>query len=227
MFDNRQGCVIVSKSRGQGTIQLRRLAIEFIVIVTGVLVALVAEEWWSARDERIYEKELREDMVEEFRTNLAILQTDLNANYAVLTSVNRFADLSDEELLALPDSAFAGWASGDLDWNGFDPMMGNVQALVQSGNLGAIADRELRLRLSTWSGLLEEKTRFTGNAVTFQSLVFLPSAARLGADQVWTADERRELRSILRTLRDRIQSTIGNQERLSAAATDLTDYLQR
>ena len=88
-------------------------------------------------------------------------------------------------------------------------------------------DRELRLRPSTWSGLLEEKTRFTRNAVTFQSLVFLPSAARLGADEVWTPAERRELHAIMRTLRDRMESTMENQKRLKTAANDLTDYLQR
>lgn len=207
--------------------QLRRPVIEFAVIVTGVLVALVAESWWSERDERIYEKELREDMVEEFRTNLAILEADLEENYAVISRLNRFSELTDEELLALPESALTAWASGALDWAGFDPMMGNVQALVRSGNLGAIADRELRLRLSTWSGLLEEKTRFTGNAVTFQSLVFYPSAARLGADEIWTAAERRELRSILRTLNSLMQITIDNQERLNTVAKELTDYLQR
>jgi hypothetical protein len=104
---------------------------------------------------------------------------------------------------------------------------GNVQALVRSGNLGAIEDRDLRLRLSTWSGLLDEKTRFTGNAVSFQSLVFLPSAARFGADEIWTAAERRELRSILRTLRARMQLVMANQERLREAAHELIDYLER
>ncbi|MEM8984695.1 MAG: hypothetical protein AAGC71_16915 [Pseudomonadota bacterium] len=208
-------------------IQLRRLVIEFTVIVTGVLVALIAEAWWSEREDRTFEKELREDMVEEFQTNLTILEADLKQNYSVIARLNRFADLSDDELLALPESALATWASGDLDWAGFDPMRGSAAALVRSGNIGAIADRDLRLRLSTWSGLLDEKSRFTGNAVTFQSLVFNPSAARLGADEIWTADERRELRSNLRWFKNLMQAAIENQERLSTAAKEMTDYLQR
>lgn len=207
--------------------QLRRLLLEFSVIVTGVLVALVAEAWWSERDDRIFEKELREDMVEEFHANLTILQADLSENYSVISRLNQFVELTEEELLALPDSELAAWAAGDLDWAGFDPMMGNVEALVRSGNIGAIADRELRLRLSTWGGLLEEKSRFTQNAVTFQSLVFNPSAARLGADEIWTAAERRELRSNLRWLKNLMQGTVENQERLNIAAKELSDYLQR
>ena len=196
------------------------------MIVTSVLVALVAGDWWTERDERIYEAELREDMLEEFRSNLDILKSDIAENHAVLANLNHFANLSDDALLSLPDTDLAQWATGDLAWAGFDPMMGSIQALVLSGSLGAIADRELRLRLSAWSGLLDEKTRFTGNAVAFQSLVFLPSAARFGADLEWTAPERRELRAILRTLRDRIEVTVRNQESLNAAARELLDYLQ-
>ena len=216
---------MVKTTIGENAIRFRRLAAEFVVIVIGVLVALVAESWWSERDERLYEAELREDMVAEFRTNLAILEADLAENGGVFARINEWVEQSDEALQSLPDAAFADWASGDLNWAGFDPMMGNVQALVRSGNLGAIDDRDLRLRLSTWSGLLDEKTRFTTNAVQFQSLIFLPSAARLGADEVWTAPERRELRAILRTLRDRMRIVIANQRRLRTAAEDLLDYL--
>jgi len=207
--------------------RLGRLAGEFTVIVVGVLVALVAESWWSERDERRYEAELRADMLEEFRTNLEIVIADLEENAVVAAVLTRFADMGDAELLAQPDSAFAFFASGDLTWAGFDPMMGSAQALVQSGNLGALADRELRLRLSNWSGLLDEKTRFTSNAVAFQSQVFLPAAAGFGADLAWTPAERRELRSQLRILRDRQQLVIRNQLGLQASAEALVEYLSR
>ena len=207
--------------------RLGRMAGEFLVIVVGVLVALVAESWWSERDERRYEAELRQDMLEEFRTNLEIVNADLEENAAVAALFNRFAEMGETELAAQPDSAFDFFASGDLTWAGFDPMMGSAQALVQSGNLGAIADRDLRLRLSTWSGLLDEKTRFTANAVAFQSQIVLPSAAGFGADLAWTPAERRELRSLIRTLRDRQQLVIENQLRLQASAEALVEYLSR
>jgi len=207
--------------------RLGRLAGEFAVIVTGVLVALVAESWWSERGDRRYEAELRADMLEEFRTNLTILESDLAENAQVAAVLDRFAGLGEAALLAEPDSAFAYFDSGDLIWAGFDPMMGSAQAMVQSGNLGAIADRDLRLRFSNWSGLLDEKTRFTSNAVAFQSQIFLPAAARFGADLEWTPAERREIRSQIRTLRDRQRLVIENQLRLKASAEALVEYLSR
>lgn len=216
----------MNKPDGIRNIDFRKLGIEFAVIVTGVLLALVSESWWSERDERSTEVELREDMAEEFRENLNILESDLAKNHDVITKLRLFAALSDDELLSKPDSAFEPWSAAELDWAGFDPMMGSTQALVQSGNLSTIADRQLRLRLSTWSGLLEEKTRFTENAVIFQSIVFFPTAARYGADEVWTAPERRELRSLTRTMLYRVETTIDNQMRLKSAAQALIDYLQ-
>lgn len=191
-----------------------------------MLVALVVGDWWSERDERLYEAELREDMVEEFRDNLSILESDLRTNRAVYASLNQFVELGEQEILALPDAAYYPWSAGDLRWAGFDPMMGSAQALVQSGNLGVIADRKLRLLLSNWSGLLEEKTRYTEAAVTYQSLVFLPVAARFNADREWSPAERREIHAILVAVRNRMQNAIRNQESLSKVARDLLDYLQ-
>ncbi|HSG50288.1 MAG TPA: hypothetical protein VLA43_20850 [Longimicrobiales bacterium] len=82
-----------------------------------------------------------------------------------------------------------------------------------------------RLRLSNWSGLLDDRTRFTIQAVTFPSRMFLPAPARLGADLAWTPDERRELRSQLRTLRDRHSLVVRNQGHLRESAMALVEYL--
>jgi hypothetical protein len=203
-----------------------RLASEFIVIVIGVLVALVLESWWSDREERRYEAELREDMVAEFRENLAVLDSDLDENAAASAVVNRYAGITDAGLEMLPDSAFALWSSGGFAWAGFDPAMGNVQALVQSGNLGAIRDRELRLMLSRWAGLLDEKVRYNAQAVDFQVSIMLPSAFRMGADLSWGTVERRELRSQLLQFQGLMQAVIRNQANLRDTAADILNYLE-
>ena len=39
-----------------------KLAVEFSIIVAGVLVALIAESWWSEREDRQFERDLIEDM---------------------------------------------------------------------------------------------------------------------------------------------------------------------
>ena len=202
-----------------------RLVAEFGVIVLGVLVALILEAWWSGSEDRAFERQLRTDMVAEFQENLAILDADLEENARASQVLNRFTDLSDEALAVMPDTAFSIWTDGSFTWAGFDAAMGNARAIVSSGNLGAISDRELRLRLARWSGLMEEKQRFNKNSTEYYLKTVSPLAFRLAADGRWALDERREMRSHVVRL-GRLQGLeIRNQANLRDAAQSLIDYL--
>lgn len=125
-----------------------RLVGEFAVIVVGVFLALAAESWWSEREERAYERDVRQDMLEEFEANLAILESDLAANDTSRARIASFVDLDARELASMSSTQVSATIGSWLDWAGFDPEMGSAQALVESGNIGAIGDRGLRLLLS-------------------------------------------------------------------------------
>ncbi|MBT8404065.1 MAG: hypothetical protein KJP18_09420 [Gemmatimonadetes bacterium] len=203
-----------------------RLGGEFAVIVVGVFLALAAESWWSEREERAYERDLRQDMLAEFEANLDILEADLAANDTSQARIAAFLDLGAEELQATPSEELTGTIGRWLDWAGFDPEMGSAQALVESGNIGAIDDRGLRLLLSRWAGLLEEKRRFNLQAVEFQMHRVGPMIARAVSDEVWTAAERREAQWLVRTFAVLQGSVIDNQRRLQAAAREILTYLR-
>ena len=53
--------------------------------------------------------------------------------------------VSEDELLAIPDATLTGQLYPYMIWAGFDPEMGSVQALVESGQIGVVGDRQLRL----------------------------------------------------------------------------------
>jgi hypothetical protein len=131
-----------------------KYATEFVVIVVGVFIAVAAESWWSERQDRAFERQLHYDMIQEVRANIGILESDLAINAEVSQKFAQLTELDDAELLVLDDAFFNEAYSGFPDWAGFDPEMGIIQALVNSGNAGAISDRDLRLRLSRWAGLL-------------------------------------------------------------------------
>lgn len=206
---------------------MRRLSAEFVVIFVGVLVALFLESWWAERDDRAFERELRADMVSEFQENLAILEADLAENAEASQVLIRFAEMSDEVLAQLPDTAFQVWADGAYGWAGFDPVTGSARAVVSSGNLGVISDGELRLRLSRWSGLMEEKQRFNKNSTEYFLNVFSLRAFLLGADGRWTLEERREMRAHIVRLQLLQGVEIRNQEDLRDAAAALIEHLGR
>lgn len=212
-------------TKGDGARTARRLFGEFVVVLLGVLLALAAESWWSEREDRRFERELREDMLAEFEANIRILESDLAVNDTSRVRLSFLNGLGEAELMELSPEELTNRLSGYLDWAGFDPEMGIVQALVESGNVGAVNDRILRLHLSRWAGQLEEKRRFNLQAVDFQNQVVVPSVARVAADMNWTEAERREIQDLFENLTLLQQGVIENQERLLSTALEIQQYL--
>jgi len=204
----------------------RRLFGDFVVVLLGVFLALAAESWWSERADRQFERELREDMLAEFDANLRILESDIAVNDTSQVRFSFLPSLTEEELAAVGDEELTQRLSGYLDWAGFDPEMGIVQALVESGNLGAVDDRPLRLLLSRWAGLLEEKRRFNLQTVDFQNMIVTPAVARAAADLRWTEAERREVRDLFESLSLLQEGVTMNQRRLRDTALEVQQYLE-
>ena len=199
---------------------------EFIVIVIGVFVALAAESWWSEREDRRIEREIREDIAAEFEANIRILEADLAANEGARPRMAILEGLSNEALMALSDEQLTGIFYPSFDWNGFDPAMGTVQALVQSGNLAVVSDREMRLGLARWVGLLENNRRFNLQAAQFEQREVVPFVARAAADGRWSAVERHELQIYLSPFLQLFDTTVDNQRQLLATARDILAFLQ-
>jgi len=196
------------------------------VIVLGVFIALAAESWWSQREDRRVEHEVLQDMLDEFDENVVILASDLAANDTALARMSFLDALGDPELQALSSEELIDRLGSSPVWQGFDPEMGTAQALVESGTVASITDRDLRLHLAKWSGLLEERRRFNLQAVSFQLDRLVPAIARASADRDWSETERRELQILYRTLSNLGTYVIENQRRLLATAEDIQRYLR-
>lgn len=218
---------IVSGMSGFAPSRVGRLTAEFSVIVIGVLVALFAESWWSERDQRRYEAEVREDMVEEFQVNLEILASDMATNDTMMARSRVLTESSDQELLAMPEEELDHWLDAAFyRWSLFDPYLGSAQALVQSGNLGVVSDRQLRLELSRWAGLLEESKRYGDLASTGLFEGIFPALADISADGVWSPGERMKFRTLAGQQEFLVGLVTSNHERLQQAARDILNYLE-
>ena len=168
-------------------------------MAVGVFIALAAESWWSEREDRRFEREIREDMLVEFESNKFVswtrryrVQRRKLASLLRRSQASRMRHSWPFRMLFYPGK----FGSGSFASAGFDPELGSVQALVESGNLGAVGDRELRLRLSRWDGLLEQCRRKNTLAVEFDNSL-TPLIVRAGSDLHWSEIERRELRALL------------------------------
>lgn len=203
----------------------RTLVIEFLVIAIGVFIALAAESWWSEREDRLRESDIREDMLAEFAANIRILEADIQTNENMARRFARLPAMTEEELISLPDAFFEENYRLFPNWAGFDPEMGIVQALVNSGNLSSISNREFRLRLSRWAGLLKEKDRKTLQATQFQINSLMPVIAEVSADARWSTAERRRAQLLYETLSVLQRMVLENQVLLHAEAQSIHAYL--
>lgn len=203
-----------------------KLIAEFSVIVAGVLVALFAEAWWSERDNKQFEDELVSDMAEEFRVNVAILDQDLAWNEELVERIDEIIAMSPEELAVLTDNeASTLFEPFQLLFASFDPAMGISQALVSSGDLAAVKARRLRLALANWSGLLEEKTRYSRN--THGLVIELAGVFAIAqSDGQWSRSERQEVTSRIHFLRSNVGLVIENQNKLQGLAVEIANLLE-
>ncbi|MFK7956875.1 MAG: hypothetical protein AB8B96_12350 [Lysobacterales bacterium] len=204
----------------------QRLLVEFLVIVSGVFIAVAAESWWSEREDRSLEREVRHDMAEEFASNIQILEQDIAANDRWQPIIDGLTELSDEQLLAISDQELNRQYGRITDWAGFDAEMGIAQALVTSGNIGSISDSTLRLRLSRWAGLMVEKDRKTLQATQFQHNALMPVVAEVTADAKWDVAERRQIQTLYSTFSLLHQITLHNQRLMLEEARGIHAYLK-
>ena len=178
----------------------RGLSLEFLIVVVGVFIALAAETWWSEREDRLLEREIRDDIAVEFAGNIRILKADIQTNTRMADHFARLATMTDDGLVALSDDWWNQHIQSFPEWAGFDPEIGIVEAVINSGTLSDISDPDFRLRLSRWAGLSREDQRKTSIATAFQMTSLMPTIASMAADGEWSVEDRRQARSLYDTL---------------------------
>ena len=127
----------------------RWFAAEFLVVVTGVLVALAVGAWWQGRQdaatERAYLRQLAADLRE---TEQATLAAD-----AFLRPVDRAGSLlwlAFYESDPPPRDSLLAWAERSMWTSTVRPVLGTAEALVATGDLALIRDDSLRTAVTAY-----------------------------------------------------------------------------
>ena len=205
----------------------KRAAIgEFGLIVVGVLVALLVESWWSEREDREFERQILVDAVSEFRENVEILDADIAKNLAVYDLLVKIDGIPNSARLAMTDEESSELFASEKQFNaGFDPAMGAIDALVRSGDLRLIRDRELRLSLARWSALLTRANRFESQHSQLQFFGYFRLIPAFNADEKWTNSERREISELLDISRSTLKLSLDTMEELRVTAEIILERL--
>ncbi|MDT8340793.1 MAG: hypothetical protein RQ751_04705 [Longimicrobiales bacterium] len=121
----------------------RRWLAEFVVIVVGVLVALGVDAAREAREERAREAAYLEQLHADLTTTADSLRAAIAVEETARAGGDRLLDALDGGELPPPDM-LGTWLQSATNWSTFQPNMGTVTALVESGDFRLLRDPILR-----------------------------------------------------------------------------------
>jgi len=126
--------------------------------VISILAAFSIDSWWSVRQSAAEEQEA-----------LALLQLEFEENAFLLTvKQERLEEIKDaaEHLLSVVGPDYEHESADDEDiktsihtlkfWSTYDPQMGVLNGLTQSGKLGLIRSDQLRNALAAWPARIQD-----------------------------------------------------------------------
>lgn len=168
--------------------RLRAALSGLVVIVFGVLIALGAEALWSERGDRLRERDLLGDLLEEFNENEARLLTDISANEMASAAAFEWVDAMTSATRPPPDSLQELFELAANDAR-FDPVTGAIRSLVDGGELALIRNTDLRRVLAGWTDRTAE-ARLTSMAWDNQRIELVPFVLSLEAGRELSSGEQ-------------------------------------
>jgi hypothetical protein len=144
---------------------LRWFAAEFVVVVSGILVALAVQSWYSNRrdrsEENAYLVQLERDLALTERVlQDAILEDSTGAamHGRLLTALSSPNPLS-------PDSArlWLGWEAG---WYSDPrPLLGTVSTLLETGDIALVRETAIRTQIVAYASLMASDMEELGRSI--------------------------------------------------------------
>jgi hypothetical protein len=156
--------------------------------VVGVLLALAADAAWAERGDRIREKEVLTDLLQEFQENQAILATDIEANRVAIAAGVEWGQAMLGEV-SIPDDSMNALLSVALSDSRFDPITGALRSLVDGGELQVIRNTDLRRALAGWGDRTVETRLTTASWDAFRHNL-LPLVMSYPRDEPLTPEQR-------------------------------------
>lgn len=135
-----------------------RILAEGIAIIVSILFAFGIDAWWTARQLHMDEQVILRQLGAEFQTNAALLAEQRLNHEEILAAIKLVLSVTGPE----PDPTVA--ESPELRvaidritrWWTYDPRMGVLSGLTQSGRLSIISSDPLRNALASWPSMVQD-----------------------------------------------------------------------
>ena len=128
---------------------------EIVLVVIGILIALSLNNWKEDLDNRGEEMRIITGLKQEFEANLLEVNRNIKLNTATVESTINLIDLIRTENLFANSHHVDSLLYVAYMFGSFDAQSGLIDEVISSGKLSIIKDTELRNRLTSFSGRLD------------------------------------------------------------------------
>ncbi|MGB5663527.1 DUF6090 family protein [Eudoraea sp.] len=129
---------------------------EIILVVLGILIALQINNWNETRKNRDTEQQLLNSLLQEFETNLEILDQTIEKNTKIVESCINIGEFTGPSLAIVSEKELSQDMVGAFKYDSrYIPNKGTINEINNSGKLSLISDPSLRNKISKWLSQLE------------------------------------------------------------------------
>lgn len=129
---------------------------EIILVVIGILLALQINNWNEQRKDKLTEKELLKGLLIDFSETKSRLKETIGLQNTAFSYGKRLLFLYEtSRLLEKKDSIAAFVGFGALSWWRAEPVTGTYDAMVSTGNIELIGNKELKRDLAKFDAELK------------------------------------------------------------------------
>lgn len=129
---------------------------EIVLVVIGILIALSINNWNEHRKNYLIEKELLRGLIMDFSETKYRLNKTINLQNTAFYYGKRLLLLYEtNRLLEKKDSIAAFVGFGALSWWRAEPVTGTYDAIISTGNIGLLRNKELRRYLAEFDAELK------------------------------------------------------------------------
>jgi len=129
--------------------------LELIVITAGILGAFMLNGWKESLDNRSEEVRILKGLKEEFEVNLKEVERNIELNTMAVESSILMVELIRSAEPFANQNYFDSLMYSSYMFGTFDAQTGLVEEVISSGKLSVLSDADLRNRLTSISGLLD------------------------------------------------------------------------
>jgi hypothetical protein len=140
-------------SNGKGIV---RRVLDGGAIVLSILLAFAIDAGWSEFQERREERTAIASLYADFRANRELVRSVISYHERAVQSFGALLSLREDEIHALPAEAIEQRISYIANPLTFDAVRGSLDALIHSGKLDILEDRELQEALTTFLNVLDD-----------------------------------------------------------------------